>query len=194
MEGENKIMVKRIRQKNVRYKKHNLLISAVLLSEYTSEYEVAVFDLDLNMKELEMKNVYTIKDCEFYFEKFLKKYTEVKKSKEETKIPKRYLKFAEDYNYIYQRCKNELSVDNIDDKNASNFDTCFVYIGKRIQKGFLNAALKPYNLKYHLDKDYIAVVVPYTQLQGSGNTLQVEYMYNLFIELGYESFVKYIID
>jgi hypothetical protein len=82
----------------------------------------------------------------------------------------------------------------MDDGGASNFDTCIVFIGKRLKKGFLNAALKPYGLKAHIEGDFIFVAVPLTQYQGFGNTAQAEYMSKMFRNLGYESSVSYRID
>ena len=69
-----------------------------------------------------------------------------------------------------------------------------VFIAGAIKKGFLNAALKPYGLKAHVDNDIIFTAVPLTQYQAFANTMQAEYMSNMFKSLGYESSVYYRID
>ena len=187
----------KIREKSLRYKGHNLIVSAIMYNDsmYRGLYEVGVFDLDDDFEEKELLRMPTIEDCNFYFDKFVKKYTEKKATKENTPIPKRYLKFAEDYAKVYNSCK-EYFMQNpiISDGNASNFDTCVVFIGKRLQKGFLNASLKPYGLKAHIDDGLIFTVVPFTNYQGDGNTIQAEFMAREFNGLGYESTVYYRID
>ena len=187
----------KIKEKTLRYKKHNLLISAIQYNDVllSGVYEIGVFDLDNDFEEKELVRVNELQDCEFYFNKFIKKYTEVKVKKEDTPIPKRYLKFAEDYNKVYNSCKDYIEQNlPIDDGSALNFDTCAVFIGKRVQKGFLNAALRPYKLKAHITNGLVYIVVPFTNYQGNGNTIQVEYMANAFKLLGYDSSVFYQID
>lgn len=185
----------KIKEKTQKYKKHNIVISAIKLP-FGEEYEVGVFDLDNDFAEIDMANIYTMEDCMFYFNKFVKKYVDKKEkvAKEDTPIPKRYIKFAEDYKEIYDNCAAMADMVGLQDGNASNLDTCVVSIGKRVKNGFLMAALKKYNLKAHLTEGLIYVVVPYTQYQGDGNTWQVEYMSKLFQQKGYESFVNYVID
>lgn len=186
----------KIKEKNLRYKGHNLLVSAIQYNDsmYKGLYEVGVFDLDNDFEEKELLRMPTREDCDFYFDKYVKKYTEKKVPKEETPIPKRYLKFAKDYKAVYDSCKEVFSQGVADDGGASNFDACTVFIGKRLKKGFLNAALKPYGLKAHIEGDLIFVVVPFTQYQGFGNTAQAEYMCKMFNNMGYESAVFYRID
>ena len=147
-----------------------------------------------DFEEKELLRMPTREDCDFYFDKYVKKYTEKKVPKEETPIPKRYLKFAKDYKAVYDSCKEVFSQSVVDDGGASNFDACTVFIGKRLKKGFLNAALKPYGLKAHIEGDLIFLVVPFTQYQGFGNTAQAEYMCKMFNNMGYESAVFYRID
>lgn len=186
----------KIKEKNLRYKGHNLMVSAIQYNDsmYRGMFEVAVFDLDRDFEEKEMIHVHTMDDCNFYFDKFVKKYTEKKIAKEDTPIPKRYLKFAEDYKKVYDSCYAAYTLGELNDGGASNFDTCTVFIGKRLKKGFLNAALKPYGLKAHIQDDIIFTVVPLTQYQGFANTLQAEYMAKMFQSLGYESSVHYRVD
>lgn len=186
----------KIKEKTLKYKGHNLLISAIQYTDplHLGQYEVGVFDLDDDFEEKEMIHPRTIEDCKFYFDKFVKKYTEKKVAKEDTPIPKRYLKFANDYAKVYDSCKEVFSQGVVDDGGASNFDTCTVFIGKRLKKGFLDAVLKPRHLKAHIDGDLIFVAVPFTQYQGFGNTAQAEYMSKMFRNLGYESSVFYRID
>lgn len=186
----------KIKEKNLRYKGHNLLVSAIMYNDsmYKGLYEVGVFDLDNDFEEKELLRMPTREDCDFYFDKYVKKYTEKKVPKEETPIPKRYLKFAEDYKKVYDTCYAHYTLGELNDGGASNFDTCVVFIGKRLKKGFLNAALKPYGLKAHIDGDLIFTTVPLTQYQGFANTLQAEYMSKMFQSLGYESSVHYRID
>lgn len=186
----------KIKEKNLRYKGHNILVSAIQYNDtiYQGMYEIGVFDLDKDFEELEMVHVKELNDCHFYFDKYVKKYTEKKIAKEDTPIPKRYLKFAEDYKKVYDSCYEVYTSGELNDGGASNFDTCTVFIGKRLKKGFLNAALKPYGLKAHIDGDLIFTVVPLTQYQGFVNTLQAEYMSKMFRNLGYESSVFYRVD
>ena len=186
----------KIKEKTLKYKGHNLLVSAIMYNDsmYKGLYEVGVFDLDNDFEEKELLRMSTREDCDFYFDKYVKKYTEKKIVKEETPIPKRYLKFAKDYVEIYENCKSTFNPMTMNDGNASNFDSCVVYIGQRVKKGFLNAALKPYKLRANLHENAIYIVVPYTQMQGDGNTIQAEYMCEEFKKRGYESFVEYRID
>ncbi len=199
-----------IKQMTIKYKGHNLFISAVLHheGEWENFYEIGVYDLDKEFEEKESIHVPTLPDCYFYFNKFVLKYREKKVDnfskgkkkeskndiKEGTPIPKRYLKFAEDYKKVYDSCYAAHTLGELHDGGAINFDTCTVFIGKRVKKGFLNAALKPYGLKAHVDNDIIFTVVPLTQYQAFANTMQAEYMSNMFKSLGYESSVYYRID
>ena len=186
----------KIKEKNLRYKGHNLLVSAIMYNDsmYKGLYEVGVFDLDNDFEEKELLRMPTREDCDFYFDKYVKKYTEKKVPKEETPIPKRYLKFAKDYKAVYDSCYQAYTLGELNDGGASNFDTCTVFIGKRLKKGFLDAALKPYGLKAHIEGDIIFTVVPLTQYQGFANTQQAEYMSKMFRNLGYKSSVFYRID
>ncbi len=186
----------KIKEKNLRYKGHNLVVSAIQYNDsmYKGLYEVGVFDLDDDFEEKELLRMPNRDDCDFYFDKFVKKYTEKKIAKEDTPIPKRYLKFAEDYKKVYDSCREVFSQGAIEDGSASNFDTCTVYIGQRVKKGFLDAALRPYGLKAHLYNGLIHTVVPLTCYQGNGNTIQAEYMTKMFKNLGYESAVFYRVD
>ena len=184
-----------IKQKEVKYKGKTLLISWIQWL-HSGLFEVAVLKNDGDFLE-SMENVDSYEDAKWYFDKYVKKYSEKKIQKvEDTKIPERYLKFARDYNHIYQNCKQYFQKNPIiDDGSASNFDCCTVFIGKRVKKGFLEAALRPYGLRANLHRDnIISVVVPYTQYQGNGNTLQAKYMTKGFIDLGYEADMFYQID
>lgn len=179
--------VKVIKQKNLKYKGKTLLLSWV---EVFDEYEIVV--LEKNGHDRERVNVSDYKDAEFYYKKFLNKYSE---NKQDKPIPKRYIKFAKDYNYVYNSCKEYFLENPIeDDFGASVLDCCGVYIGERVSKTFLESALKPYKLNAFIDKGRVFVRNPYTQYQGHGCTLQAKYMMAKFKELGYESWVHYQID
>lgn len=184
----------KIKEKTGKYKGHNILVSFVKVSSML--YEVGVFDLDADFKELDMYSNLGLDSAEFYYEKMLKKYLSPKKSlKEQNKIPKRYTDFAVVYLQVYEECKQRFmgaSFEN--DGGTSNFDTPIVSIGSRVSENLLKAALKPYDLKFHLDKNIIFCSVPYSQFQGSLRTEQARCMASLFESKGYNSSVHYRID
>ena len=64
----------KIKEKTLRYKKHNLLISAIQYNDVllSGVYEIGVFDLDNDFEEKELVRVNELQDCEFYFNKFIK--------------------------------------------------------------------------------------------------------------------------
>lgn len=185
-----------IQQKEVKYKGKPLLISeAEFIGPNT--FEVLAMRLDGDTID-SYENLKLQEDADYYFKKLCKKYSQTEKKpvkKEDTKIPERYIKFAKAYNEVYHKCKAYFSENPVNDGNASNLDCCLVSIGKRVQKGFLNAALKPYGLKANLHKgNIISVVVPFTNYQGDGNTLQAKFMCQCFADLGYETQMYYQID
>ena len=187
--------VKVIKQKEQRYKNKPILISWVLFP-FTQTYEVMALSVQTGESIESYENVVNYADAEFYFNKFVKKYTDKKDIVKENKIPERYLRFADVYHKVYHLCKDFYASNPIkDDGGTSNLDCCLVYIGKRVQKGYLDAALKPYGLKASIhNKSVISVAVPYTNYQGFGNTEQVKYMCQKFQELGYESTIHYRAD
>lgn len=184
----------KVKEKTGKYKGHNILVSYVKIGGML--YEVGVFDLDDDFKELDLYTNLGIDSANFYYDKMVKKYLSPKKSlKEQDKIPKRYLDFAEVYKEVYTLCKqyfNGASFEN--DGGASNFDTPTVYIGSRVSKNLLKAALLPYGLKCNLDKNIIFCSIPYPNFQGSLRTEQARYMSKLFEERGYNSSVHYSLD
>ena len=186
-----------IKQKELHFNGKSLLLSWIQWVS-TGLYDVVVLQSDGEFLD-SYEGLIDYSDAEFYFNKLKGKYNVEKcKKKEfaEKKIPNRYLKFAKDYNAIYQECKTFFMNNPIsDDGSASNFDCCLVFIGKRVKKGFLNAALCPYGLKANIHKDdLISVYVPYIQYQGNGNTIQVKFMVENFNKLGYNACIYYQID
>lgn len=172
------------------------MISFIEILEIPSinRYEVGVFDLDDNFEELELMSNLDKENGNFYFNKFVKKYL-ISDKKVEKRIPKRYLQFAEDYFEIYNMCRDYfLSLNINNDEGTSNLDYLKVFIGKRLNRGFLREALKEKGLLADISNDWILLGVPLTQYQGFYRTEQCKYMEKLFQNKGYITDMHYCID
>lgn len=187
-------MIKKLEEKIGYYKNKRVMVSFISYS--SNSYEVGVFSLNENFKELDMYSASTYEDGKIYYDKCVSKYILKKKTlKEQGKIPERYIKFADAYNKVYNSCYKEFSNRNPeDDGGTSNFDTPTVFIGTRLSEHLLKAALKPYNLPISVSKNTIFCTIPYIQYQGFLRTEQAQYMCQSFQTLGYDSSVYYSID
>lgn len=182
-----------IKQKVVKYKGKEVLISCSQLP--IGGFETGAFYVK-TMNEIDIKECTYLEDALYYFDNFIKKYTD-KPKKDIVKVPERYIKFADAYYKVYNETKEYFSNNPImNDGGASNFDCAYVIIGKRLQKGLVKAALEKYNMKSKVDvvNDLIYVAVPYTNYQGFGNTEQARFMARRFQELGFIADIDYRID
>lgn len=72
--------MKRIKEKHLRYRKHNYVV-LLNIDEKTKLFSVFVNDLDDNCKVIENYNELDSKDANFYFDKWVKEYSKKKKKK-----------------------------------------------------------------------------------------------------------------
>lgn len=171
--------IEKIKEKVVRYKKHNICIQLLYYKEIDN-YSIVVLDMSADCSVLEEYKELSLKDSEFYFQKFLKKYS---KNIEKIYKNEKVQKFIYDYNEIYNKCKdNYCELVKRQNLNIYTFNMIKVYLGKRTKKKYLDIYNKNVGLKYFTENGWVYLNLPFEE----NKEIQCEFMKNYFIAKGYK--------
>lgn len=171
--------IEKIKEKIVKYKKHNICIQ-LLYDKEIENYSIIVLDISDNCKVLEEYKELSLKDSEFYFQKYLKKYS---KSIEKIYKNERIQRFVNDYDEIYNKCKENycILIKNYV-LSVYNFSMIKIYLGKKVKKKYLDMYNKNVDLKYFIEDGWVYLSLPFKE----NKEIQCEFMKNCFIAKGYK--------